>query len=76
MPLHPQAQMVLDFMSETGFTFEGVFRQHMVMKGRSRDTAWYSMLDSEWPARKLAFDRWLAPDNFDGEGRQRRPLSY
>ena len=59
-----------------GFTSEGVFRQHMVMKGRSRDTAWYSMLDSEWPARKLAFEAWLNPTNFDGEGRQLRPLSY
>jgi RimJ/RimL family protein N-acetyltransferase len=58
-----------------GFTFEGVFRQDMIMKGRSRDTAWYAMLDHEWPSRKLAFERWLAPDNFDADGRQRTHLS-
>jgi RimJ/RimL family protein N-acetyltransferase len=57
-----------------GFAFEGVFRQHMIVKGRSRDTAWYSMIDAEWPARKAAFERWLTPDNFDREGRQRTPL--
>jgi len=53
-----------------GFTFEGVFRQHMIVKGRNRDTAWYSMLDHEWPARRAAFERWLSPDNFDAAGRQ------
>jgi len=58
-----------------GFTFEGVFRQHMIVKGRNRDTAWFAMLDSEWPARKAAFERWLAPDNFDGQGRQKQRLS-
>jgi RimJ/RimL family protein N-acetyltransferase len=58
-----------------GFTFEGVFRQHMIVKGRNRDTAWYSMLDSEWPARKAAFERWLDPANFDEAGRQREKLS-
>jgi RimJ/RimL family protein N-acetyltransferase len=57
-----------------GFTFEGIFRQHMVVKGRNRDTAWFSMLDSEWPARKRAFVAWLDPENFDEEGRQRRSL--
>ncbi len=57
-----------------GFTYEGVFRQHMVIKGRNRDTAWFSMLDREWPARKRAFEAWLAPENFDAEGRQRRSL--
>ena len=57
-----------------GFSFEGIFRQHMVVKGRSRDTAWFSMLDWEWPARKLAFEAWLAAENFDAEGRQRQPL--
>ena len=57
-----------------GFTFEGVFRQHMIVKGRSRDTAWFSMLDSEWPARKAAFERWLAPGNFDSEGKQKTKL--
>ena len=58
-----------------GFTFEGVFRQHMVVKDRNRDTAWYSMLDSEWPAAKAAFEAWLRPENFDGEGRQIRSLA-
>jgi len=58
-----------------GFTFEGIFRQHMIVKGRNRDTAWYSMLDSEWPACKSAFEAWLAPENFDAEGTQKRALS-
>jgi len=58
-----------------GFTFEGVFRQHMVVKGRNRDTAWYSMLDSDWPARKRAFEEWLDPANFDATGKQRISLS-
>ena len=57
-----------------GFTFEGIFRQHMIMKGRNRDTAWFSMLDSEWPDRKARFERWLRPENFDAAGRQKRPL--
>jgi RimJ/RimL family protein N-acetyltransferase len=58
-----------------GFTFEGIFRQHMIMKGRNRDTAWFSMLDCEWPARKLAFERWLDPSNFDAGGGQKSSLS-
>ena len=58
-----------------GFTFEGIFRQHMIGKGRTRDSAWYAMLDSEWPARKRSFERWLAPDNFTAEGRQKASLS-
>jgi len=58
-----------------GFTFEGVFRQHMVIKGENRDTAWYSMLDGEWPAAKAAFEAWLRPENFNGEGRQLRSLA-
>jgi RimJ/RimL family protein N-acetyltransferase len=58
-----------------GFTFEGVFRQHLIVKGRNRDTAWFSMLDSEWPARKAAFERWLAPANFDAAGRQKTSLA-
>jgi RimJ/RimL family protein N-acetyltransferase len=57
-----------------GFTFEGIFRQHMVVKDRNRDTAWFSMLDSEWPARKRAFEAWLAPGNFDAVGHQRKSL--
>ena len=58
-----------------GFTFEGIFRQHMIVKGKSRDTAWFSMLDSEWPARKRRFERWLDESNFDSEGRQRTRLN-
>ena len=58
-----------------GFAFEGVFRQHMIVKGRNRDTAWFAMLDSEWPARKAAFEAWLSPDNFDREGKQKRRLA-
>jgi RimJ/RimL family protein N-acetyltransferase len=58
-----------------GFTYEGIFRQHMVVKDSSRDTAWFAMLDHEWPARKRAFEAWLAPANFDEAGQQRRPLS-
>jgi RimJ/RimL family protein N-acetyltransferase len=58
-----------------GFTFEGIFRQHMIVKGRNRDTAWFSMLDREWPARKATYERWLAPDNFDAKGRQKLRLS-
>jgi RimJ/RimL family protein N-acetyltransferase len=58
-----------------GFTFEGIFRQHMIIKRRNRDTAWFSMVDSEWPARKAAFEAWLAPDNFDSHGKQKQPLS-
>jgi RimJ/RimL family protein N-acetyltransferase len=58
-----------------GFGFEGVLRQHMIAKERNRDTAYYSMLDSEWPVRKAAFERWLAPDNFDADGKQRVSLS-
>jgi RimJ/RimL family protein N-acetyltransferase len=58
-----------------GFSFEGVFRQHMIVKGRNRDTAWFAMIDGEWPARKIAFERWLAPENFDSQGRQKTSLS-
>ncbi|TPX13357.1 uncharacterized protein E0L32_006330 [Thyridium curvatum] len=58
-----------------GFTFEGVFRKHMVVKGRNRDTAWFSMLDDEWPAIKAGFEAWLAPENFDKDGKQKRGLA-
>jgi RimJ/RimL family protein N-acetyltransferase len=54
-----------------GFAFEGIFRQHMIHKSRSRDTAWFAMLDSEWPSRKAAFEQWLSPANFGADGRQR-----
>ncbi|HTS55440.1 MAG TPA: GNAT family protein [Burkholderiales bacterium] len=57
-----------------GFTFEGIFYQHMVVKGHNRDTAWYSILDSEWPRIRANFEAWLAPGNFDAQGRQRRSL--
>lgn len=53
-----------------GFTYEGLFRQHIVAKGRNRDTAWYSMIDGEWPKQKMAFDTWLSDDNFDTAGQQ------
>jgi RimJ/RimL family protein N-acetyltransferase len=57
-----------------GFTFEGVFRNHMVVKGRSRDTAWYAILDHAWPAVRSGFERWLDGANFDSSGRQRQAL--
>ncbi len=57
-----------------GFSFEGVFRQHRIVKGRNRDTAWYSILDGEWAAVNAGFDAWLAPENFDAGGVQRRTL--
>jgi RimJ/RimL family protein N-acetyltransferase len=57
-----------------GFTYEGTFRQHMIVKGKNRDTAWFSILDSEWPARRAAFERWLTPENFDSNGRQKTKL--
>lgn len=58
-----------------GFVYEGTFRQHMVYKGRNRDTAWYSIIDREWPRIRLALETWLQPANFDSSGRQRRRLS-
>jgi len=58
-----------------GLTFEGVFRQHTVVKGRNRDSAWYAAFDSEWPALREAFQTWLSPDNFDASGQQRTRLS-
>lgn len=58
-----------------GFTFEGIFRQHMVVKGQNRDTAWFSMLDSEWPLCKGAFEAWLDPSNFDPAGQQLKSLT-
>lgn len=57
-----------------GFTYEGVFRQHMFVKGKSRDTAWFSMIDAEWPQLRASFEEWLDPSNFDSEGRQRKRL--
>jgi RimJ/RimL family protein N-acetyltransferase len=58
-----------------GFIYEGTFRQHLIAKGRNRDNAWFSMLDSEWPVRKRNFERWLDPENFDSGGRQKLSLA-
>ena len=58
-----------------GFSYEGLFRQALVYKGRNRDTAWYAILDTEWPSLRAAFERWLSPENFDGEGTQKMALS-
>lgn len=57
-----------------GFQYEGMFRQAIVNKGHNRDTCWYSVLDNEWPVSKVAFDRWLSPDNFTAEGQQKQRL--
>jgi len=58
-----------------GFTFEGIFRQAIMYRGRNRDTAWFSIIDKEWPALKQAYEAWLAPENFDEGGKQRRRLA-
>jgi len=58
-----------------GFTFEGIFRQHQITRGLNRDTAWYAILDHEWPRAKAAFEAWLAPDNFDAAGQQKLGLT-
>lgn len=58
-----------------GFSFEGIFRQATIYKGRSRDTAWYAIIDQEWPALRSAFERWLSPENFEESGRQKTALS-
>jgi RimJ/RimL family protein N-acetyltransferase len=58
-----------------GFQYEGLFRQAVIYKGRNRDTTWFSMIDSEWPALRSAYEQWLAPENFDAQGRQKRKLS-
>ena len=57
-----------------GFQFEGVFRQDMILKGESRDTAWFSIIDDEWPAMRAEYERWLAPENFDADGMQKSKL--
>lgn len=59
-----------------GFTFEGVFRQHMVQKGRNRDSAWFSITDGEWPRLKAGYEAWLKPENFDADGRQLSKLTF
>lgn len=58
-----------------GFAFEGIFRKHLIVKGRNRDTAWFAMTDDDWPMIGAAFDAWLAPANFDAGGLQRRRLA-
>lgn len=58
-----------------GFRFEGVFRQDMIVKGENRDTAWFSIVDGEWPALRAEYERWLAPENFDADGRQKTKLA-
>ncbi|KAI0545915.1 acyl-CoA N-acyltransferase [Xylaria curta] len=57
-----------------GFTFEGIFRQHMIIKGRNRDTAWFAMIDGDWPGIRDAFNQWLNPSNFGGDGLQLKKL--
>lgn len=57
-----------------GFTFEGIFRQHFIVKGRNRDTAWYAMLDKDWQRVRQAFENWLKPENFDAQGHQKARL--
>jgi RimJ/RimL family protein N-acetyltransferase len=58
-----------------GFQFEGIFRQHMVQKGENRDTAWFAIIDADWPRLRAGYERWLAPDNFDASGQQRLTLA-
>lgn len=58
-----------------GFSYEGTFRQHMIVKGLNRDTAWFAIIDSDWPALRQAWDDWLAPANFDADGQQRQSLT-
>jgi RimJ/RimL family protein N-acetyltransferase len=58
-----------------GFVYEGLFRQHMVVKGENRDTAWFAITDAEWPARRARLQRWLSPENFSPDGRQRTSLA-
>jgi RimJ/RimL family protein N-acetyltransferase len=58
-----------------GFTYEGTFRQHLIVKGHNRDTAWFAIIDKDWPAIRAGFEAWLSDGNFDGEGRQIRTLA-
>jgi RimJ/RimL family protein N-acetyltransferase len=58
-----------------GFSFEGIFRKHQIVKGRNRDTAWYAITDEQWPTIRSGFEAWLAPQNFDADGQQRRSLA-
>ncbi|WP_331372262.1 GNAT family N-acetyltransferase [Sinorhizobium chiapasense] len=71
---HSENQPSRTTAARLGFTFEGIFRQHMISKHANRDTAWFSIIDSEWPLIKAAFEAWLSPENFYGDGRQKRCL--
>jgi RimJ/RimL family protein N-acetyltransferase len=59
-----------------GFLYEGIFRQHMIVKGANRDTAWFAMLDGDWPRLKAEYERWLGPQNFDAAGLQKTKLRF
>lgn len=59
-----------------GFVYEGTFRQHMIVKGEDRDTAWFAMLDGDWPRLRAGYERWLRPENFDAAGMQREKLNF
>lgn len=59
-----------------GFSYEGLFRQHMIVKGQNRDTAWFSIIDTEWPRLKAEYERWLAPENFEADGTQKSRLRF
>jgi RimJ/RimL family protein N-acetyltransferase len=59
-----------------GFSFEGIFRQHMIVKGENRDTAWFAMVDGDWPRIRAGYERWLEPENFGADGAQRTKLSF
>lgn len=59
-----------------GYTFEGIFRHHIVVKGENRDTAWFSITDAEWPRLRAGYEAWLDPENFDGLGQQRSRLAF
>lgn len=71
---HNENKLSKNAANRFGFKFEGVFRNHWVIRGLNRDTAWYSILDSEWPEIKTKYEAWLSPDNFDGEGKQKTKL--
>ena len=59
-----------------GFIFEGIFRQAIMYKNRNRDTAWFAIIDTDWPAIRTGYEQWLNPDNFDDEGLQKHSLSH
>jgi hypothetical protein len=59
-----------------GFQFEGIFREHMVVKGQNRDTAWFAIIDGDWPRLKAGYEAWLQPYNFDDDGQQKSPLIF